>query len=286
MSHAHAHADWLMQGGNQVKLKASRISADWGKNHHSVRLANTAFEVYFCASKHLNRLLDDPKAYNRLYKAIRIARSDGWGIGVHDLIDGFRHYSDCNPKKDWSDDNTEHYNVKKSHGMFDWNVKGPECCVNFLDSMESQAKSGASSFVRLSSKMQEAKNASDGQNWGAFGAASAEIQDLEKKVKPWMFLAPDSVKNPAGSVFKYASAFHKLHTVGTTYAKLRHQRGWSIVDSLGLPLLQEAVSMLPVLGGFYSGAIGIFVNLDAELFWKKHHDRIRDRIAREVAGRF
>ena len=113
-----------------------------------------------------------------------------------------------------------------------------------------------------------------------------ETQDLEKKVKPWMFLAPDSVKNPAGSVFKYASAFHKLHTVGTTYAKLRHQRGWSIVDSLGLPLLQEAVSMLPVLGGFYSGAIGIFVNLDAELFWKKHHDRIRDRIAREGGGRF
>ncbi len=134
--------------------------------------------------------------------------------------------------------------------------------------------------------MQEAKNASDGQNWEAFGAASAEIQKLEKKVKPWMFLAPDSVKNSAGAVFKYTDAFDKIHSVATKYADLRYRRNWDAVDALGLPLLQEAVSMLPVLGGFYSGAIGIFINLDADLFWKKHHDRIRDRIAREGGGRF
>jgi hypothetical protein len=228
----------------------------------------------------------DQNAYKTLWKAIKAARTEGDGWGVDDLEEGFEHYSDCNPRRDWTDDSTEKYYVKKSYGMFDRNVHGPECCVNFLDKMESQAKSGASSFVRMSSAMQDAKNASDGGNWGAFGAASMEIQTLEKKVKPWMFLMPNSVKNSAGAVFKYTDTFDKIHSAATVYAKLRYERNWDAVDAAGLVLLQEAASKLPILGDFYSAAIGIFVNLDAQLFWKNHHARIQDRIAREGGGRF
>lgn len=284
-----AFARDLINGTRLVSLRSDRISAGWGKNHQAVRLANRAFEVHFRAMRYLNSiLLMDPEqdAYDKLLKSIKTARIEGWGWGVDDLQDGFQHYADCFPKLDWSDDTTEQYYVKKSYGMFDANVRGPKCCVNFLDAIESQAKSSASSFVMMSSVMHEAKNASDGGDWESFRAASTEIQKLEAKIKPWMFLAPTTVKNSTGRIFKYTDAFEKIFDVATRYADLRYGKNRNSADAAGLIILQEAASVLPILGGFYSGAIGIFVNLDADLFWKKHHERIQDRIIREGGGRF
>jgi len=139
-------------------------------------------------------------------------------------------------------------------------------------------------MVKLSSVMEDAKSASDAHDWVAFGEAASDIGKLEKVAKPFMFLMPTTLKSGTGSIFKYASAFGKIQSAATTYAKLKYERGWSTTNSAGLAALQEGAKLLPILGDFYSAAIGIFVKLDGDFFWKTHHDRIQANLSREGGG--
>jgi hypothetical protein len=185
----------------------SLVAAKWGSGAYSenrLRMINGAFEIYFLLKTSIGKCPDFDHR-ELMTDELDDAGTSGFGVGVKDLDDAFRHWKNGGTR--WTDNNTTTY--MKVGGIFGagtptikgarfyWGqptnaMDGPEAAVNF--------------FNALDSKMTKLSNAITGHNGELAGLATAvgskhsaktkdalgNIAKFASIAKKFLFLAPNA----------------------------------------------------------------------------------------------
>lgn len=276
--------DYLNGHHKAILRNSNQIGAEWGNGPRSgqkIDLANRAFEIYYRAINGI-RDVKDPDHRSKMESKLVKAREKGWGSGVSDLEEAFEHYAYRNGY--WGDENTKTYSGYNTSSFPHYVIGAPAAMANFLTEVDSgleELKKVVKTFGKQAGQIRRAKKRDD---WNTIGQALGHINTGAELAKPWLWTAP-ATQRMAGRVVSFTNVAGKIHSGATTYVQARTSGHFDEREAAALTAMQTAVSFLPVLGGFYGGAIAMIPELAT---WMQrvvdHRERRIQEAVRHIPG--
>jgi hypothetical protein len=282
MASAKFHEYW--EGYDTIALTSQMVHADWGKNPNAVAFANLAFKVYYDARRNIKT----SKHQGKMLKALHDAATEGSGPGNwNDLKEVFdmlgRPGADRNQWRDGSTDEYRHAATTMPVNQTIWKkctLQAPSASVKFLQKMDANMHKLGAIVVQQDEQVKlVVKGAKDpARNWKLIGKALGVVKTGADNATSFLWLAPDKVQLRVGRVNVIGGTFlgtvDKIYNAANDIGKYTKQ-GYSTLDATQLSALKTALSFLPILGGFYAGAIDLIPGLG--LWFKgKVQQRIRE----------
>lgn len=214
-------------------VNAGRISASWANGHEAKRrldACNRAFCIYYHARQTLNNCTGETN-YKKMKATLDDCLTNGWGPGVTDLKETFKHYADYDV---YSDNTTCNYTGGNGSAYLAMLIRDmPKGPANFLNAINAKLPELGKAAKVFQSKC-EAISTIKGNaatDWAKVRKATGEIADHAKKVEALAFLMPSQVEAKIiGSKGADAMATVKSYADGSLKWV---NRGVSFVGALG-----------------------------------------------------
>lgn len=255
-----SHNDFW-SGSRQAILHPGTIRTEWGSGDHSgatLSFCNQAFRIFFLARR--NQVLRGGTEYSeQIRQALEDCATTGWGTGIHDLQDAFRHLTETGGF--WTDDaSTAYYGGPKQVSNKSV-VTAPVSIVNFMNAVDQNGavilERSLQDFLRLIQKLADVVR--------GIPRESKAVRDYEKSVelirkfksdlelaKPWLWTVQGTDVR-VGVVFSITDVLAKLQSAVGNYS-LYSMFGLNQSESAIIASVIEAIGCIPVLGGFYQKA--------------------------------
>ena len=250
-------------GQQQAEVTQAGIDAAWGHGDNCgdrIKVLNAAFRRYYRYRQRIEQVSRiDWDASWSMWKELEDAGDTGWGSGVQDLDDAFRHLIENGGR--WKDDGVKHYWGICQPSVYRLQVfDAPRAASNFLSAVNAKlAKlSELAADHQVAQSRAVAGNAS--RNWEMTRDALQDVKDVAEKVKPFLWILPKQVTtaewyehlgNILGAVDKAIDILFKADSGLQTYVAGR-QAGMGSGAAAAWAGLGQVLSYLPVLGSFYA----------------------------------
>lgn len=236
----------------------------------ATKAVNLAFLVYYQGVRFANAVgAADPKVGRQVKEDLRAAALSGWGFGVHDLDDAFKHVAANNGR--WTDDETRFY--RGAMGTYSGWI--PLAAANFftaIDAKLAEAKALAEKQQAATGKLNDAVAGEPA--WKTAREALAELKACNETMNRYLWLVPaglsgaTSLMPMAWRMDTVAGLLEEGNEVAEKWVK-----AYDVVDGAvqtfdtlltqGLPqgpaaliaVLEQVAAYLPFFGDVYGKAI-------------------------------
>lgn len=250
-------------GTTLAEVSQTTIDASWAHEPGAgdrIRTLNAAFKIFHRCRQHIEQVSHfDWNASWRMWKELEDAGDSGYGTGVQDLDDAFRHLI-ANQGR-WKDENTKAYWGHCFPSVYPYSVvNAPAAAANFLSAVNSklaklQQIAGAHQAARL-----RAEAANNARDWRSLAAALEDVKSAADSAEPFLWILPEQIttadwyESLSGILEVIDTAIDVLNQARdglSTYAAAR-QAGLNAPAAAAWSAVGQAVSYLPVLGDFYA----------------------------------
>jgi hypothetical protein len=282
--------------GQQRAVVTSFNYSDYGVDaNRSMEAINLAFAAYFAGMQYVKALnLAKAGAGAKPLADLRDAASSGWGFGVHDLEDAFRHVAKSNGT--WTDTNNAQY--FGSFGKFSSFV--PLAAANFFKAIDARIAAARA----LQQKQSAAKQAIEGAAgpdakpvWVALAGHVKTVGEGLGEFEKYMWLIPATIAskstNMAFTAADHLEVVEKVNEFAGVFLTAASETksacesfdnamraGYATREAVLLTGLQRLAGFLPVLGDFYSQAIGLIPTVSEIMTTIAEHKAEMLRLAR------
>lgn len=246
-----------------AEVTQASIDASWAHEPGAgdrIRTLNAAFQIFYRSRQHIEQVSRvDWDASWRMWKELEDAGDSGYGTGVRDLDDAFRHLIANRGR--WKDENTLAYWGLCFPSVYPCSLlNAPAAAANFLSAVNAklaklQRIAGEHQAARL-----RAEAASAAKDWRSLAAALEDVKSAADSAEPFLWILPEQIttadwyESLSGILDVIDTAIDVLnqaHDALSTYAAAR-QAGLNAPAAAAWSAVGQAVSYLPVLGDFYA----------------------------------
>ena len=238
----------------------------------ATRAMNWAFTIYYGAMQAAKAAeAANARAAGAMRAAVRDAATSGWGFGVKDLQDAFRH-ADANNGQ-WTDNKARHYGG--ALGQYSGWI--PHAAANFFEAIEekgAEARALAEEHEKAGGVLAAVVPAVGSPQWDQAGKALETLQSWNEKMEKYLWLIPVGLASSAASqrlawtaeafiekvnegnevAGKFLSAASDTRAACDTFDSAM-RAGFKVEEGILIAALEKVAGYLPVFGEAYAKAI-------------------------------
>ncbi len=261
-------------GDEHAVITAGMDMTEWNRD-----VANRAFCIWYHGQQTLYENIGSPH-WTEMYKSMRDCGKTGWGMGVQDLDDAFKHIESNNGA--FIDLDAKNYYGGSGKAYNNGIIKTVTSCANFLSAVDDKLPKLQIAMKEYQSKCQALNTLKLSKQESSWAQVKTNI-DLVKKsadrVKSLLWLMPgtietfvpakystninirniedlaDSASSRINKSVKFLDVLGNVHDSLTVYVEATEAFDGDERMGLCFAALSYSMTFLPVLGGFYGAMI-------------------------------